>query len=82
MSKGSKRRPSQVDQKTLDENWDRAFGTKREERAFGKGREVAHSNFGGTEKPAGAGEGTSTDEGEGKSRTEPSRPGTGRALQP
>ena len=26
MSKGSKRRPQQVDQKTLEENWSRAFG--------------------------------------------------------
>ena len=45
MSKGSKRRPSQVDQKTLDENW---------ERVFGKGREVPARAGEGTQDTEGA----------------------------
>jgi hypothetical protein len=31
MSKGSNRRPSQVPQKKVDENWERIFGKKKKD---------------------------------------------------
>lgn len=40
MSKGSKRRPTFVSMKTLDENWDLAFNKKEEKKECCKNGEV------------------------------------------